>query len=291
MNDLLEPDFIRELEVLRRRLEVRARSGAAGEHVARRRGGSAEFHEHRPYAAGDDLRRIDWLAYARSGEPVVKVFRAEEDVVARLLCDTSASLDFGEPNKLQVARRVAAAVGYMTLRGSERAQVIQTAGGAVREHTTARGRGGLGALLRSLASLEAGGQTDLTRAIESIVRRRRTRPGLLLVLSDFFDPGPVLGALTQAAARGHDVVLAQVVAPEEVEPDDEGDWTFEDIETGQLVELSLDADAIEAYLRRFAGLCERLRGWARKHDATYVRIRTDERLEDSVRRIVARQVD
>ena len=74
---LLEPDFLRELAVLRRQLKIDVRSGATGEHVARRRGGSAEFQEHRPYAPGDDLRRIDWLAFARSGAPVVKTFRAE----------------------------------------------------------------------------------------------------------------------------------------------------------------------------------------------------------------------
>src|SRR5262245_26947637 len=102
--ELLGAAFVRELEALRRRLEIRARSGAAGEHLARRRGGAAEFHEHRPYAPGDDLRRIDWAAYARSGEPVLKVFRAEEDVVARLVVDTSASLGVGEPPKLEVAR-------------------------------------------------------------------------------------------------------------------------------------------------------------------------------------------
>src|SRR5206468_11736181 len=77
---LLDPDFVRELSLLRRRLKVDVRSGGHGEHVARRRGGSAEFQEHRPYAPGDDLRRIDWLAFARSGMPVVKTFRAEEDV-------------------------------------------------------------------------------------------------------------------------------------------------------------------------------------------------------------------
>ena len=96
---LLDPDFVRELSLLRRRLKVDVRSGGAGEHVARRRGGSAEFQEHRPYAPGDDLRRIDWLAFARSGVPVVKTFRAEEDVVVRLLVDASASLDFGNPRK------------------------------------------------------------------------------------------------------------------------------------------------------------------------------------------------
>ena len=71
---LLDPAFVRELEALRRRLEIRARSGGGGEHLARRKGSSAEFQEHRAYAPGDDMRRIDWAAYARTGEPVLKIF-------------------------------------------------------------------------------------------------------------------------------------------------------------------------------------------------------------------------
>ncbi len=96
---LLDPAFVRELEALRRRLEIRARSGGGGEHLARRKGSSAEFQEHRAYAPGDDMRRIDWAAYARTGEPVLKLFRAEEDVIARLVVDGSASLGFGEPSQ------------------------------------------------------------------------------------------------------------------------------------------------------------------------------------------------
>jgi uncharacterized protein (DUF58 family) len=121
---LLDADFVRELGLLRRRLKVDVRSGGAGERLARRRGGSAEFQEHRPYAPGDDLRRIDWLAFARSGVPVVKTFRAEEDVVVRLLVDASASLDFGNPRKIEVSRRIAAAVAYLALAESERVQVL-----------------------------------------------------------------------------------------------------------------------------------------------------------------------
>jgi uncharacterized protein (DUF58 family) len=287
---LLDPDFVRELEVLRRRMEVRARSGLSGEHVAKRRGGSAEFHEHRPYAAGDDLRRIDWAAYARSGEPVVKVYRSEEDVVARLLCDTSASLEFGDPPKIDIARQLAAAIGYMTLADSERAQLLVTAGGAIREHRPSRGRTGLPGLLRVLDTIKTGGSTDLSKAIDTVVRKC-TRPGMLVVLSDFFDSGPLLSALTRAAMGGHDVVLIQVVAPEEVDPDYEGDWTLEDAETGDLVELTMDAATLEAYVLRFAGLCEELRSWARRHRATYVRALTSDGLEDTVRRIVSRSVD
>jgi uncharacterized protein (DUF58 family) len=287
---LLDPGFVRQLEVLRRRLEIRARSGAAGEHLAKRRGGSAEFQEHRPYSPGDDLRRIDWAAYARTGEPIVKVFRAEEDVVARLICDSSASLDFGTPTKLFTLVRLAAAIGYMTLAAAERAQLVVTADGVTRHHPAARGRNGLPALLKSLDAIAPGGRTDLARAVDAAVVRS-PRPGMLAVLSDFFDGGPVLGALTRAVATGHDVVLVQVVAPEEVEPRDEGDWALEDSETGAVVDVTLDTAAIEAYLLRFAGLCEQLRAWATKHGATYVRVRTDDPLEDAVRRVVARSVD
>ncbi|MCC6552009.1 MAG: DUF58 domain-containing protein [Polyangiaceae bacterium] len=287
---LLGPSFVRELEVLRRRLEIRARSGGAGEHIARRRGGSAEFQEHRAYAPGDDMRRIDWAAYARTGEPVLKLFRAEEDVVARIVCDASGSLAFGAPPKLDAARRLAAAIGYMTLARSERAQLFVAAEGITRETTPARGRGGLTGLLRALDAIEAGGGTNLARAIDSVVQRS-PRPGMLVAISDFFDPGPVTAALGRAVQAGHDVALAQVVAPDEIEPDVEGDWTLEDAETGALVEVTMDAAAIEAYVLRFAGLCEELRAWARKHRATYVRARTDEPLEAAVRRLVARSVD
>jgi len=287
---LLDPAFVRELEALRRRLEIRARSGLAGEHVAKRRGGSAEFHEHRPYTAGDDLRRIDWAAYARSGEPVVKVFRAEEDVVARLVCDASASMAFGEPPKLDVAKRLAAAVGYMTLAESERAQLVVAGVGLEHEHAPSRGRGGLPALLRALDALQTRRGTDLSRAVDAVVRRS-TRAGMLCIFSDFFDAGPLLTSLGRARAAGHDVVLAQVVTPEEVEPDFEGDFTLEDAETGHTVDVTMDAAAIEAYVLRFAGLCEELRSWARRSRATYVRVRTDEDLEPAVRRIVARSVD
>jgi uncharacterized protein (DUF58 family) len=287
---LLDPAFVRELEALRRRLEIRARSGGAGEHVAKRRGGSAEFQEHRAYAPGDDLRRIDWAAYARTGEPVLKVFRAEEDVVVRVLCDASASMDAGAPRKLDVARRLAAAFGYLALARSERAQLYAVGEGLAREHLPARGRSGLPAWLRSIDALEVQRGTDLATAIDGTLRRA-SRPGMFVVLSDFLDRGPFDRALARAVSAGHDVALVHVVAPDEVDPGYDGDFALEDAETGEVVEVTMDAAALEAYMLRFTGLCEELRRFARRHRATYVRARTDEPLEDVVRRFVAREID
>jgi uncharacterized protein (DUF58 family) len=236
------------------------------------------------------MRRIDWAAYARTGEPVLKLFRAEEDVVARLVCDASASLGYGEPRKIDAARRLAAAVGYMALANAERAQLFLAGAGITEERAPVRGRGGIPTLLRALEDVAPAGGTDLAKAVDTVVQKS-ARPGLLLVVSDFLDPGPVLGALGRAVAAGHDTVLAQVVAKEEIEPDFEGDLALEDAETGAVVEVTMDAAAVEAYALRFAGLCEELRAFARKHRAAYVRARTDEPLEGAVRRIVARSVD
>jgi uncharacterized protein (DUF58 family) len=293
---LLDPEFMRELEALRRRLDVRARSGAAGDRAARRRGGSAEFQEHRAYEPGDDPRRIDWLAFARRGEPVVKLFRSEEDVIVRLLIDASASLGYGDPVKLDVARRLAAAIGYMALSSSQRAQLIvarQRASGAAEIELfgpARRGRPGFVALLRDLDTALPGGRADLGATIEQAVLRC-SRAGLLVVLSDFFDSGPVTHALGRARAAGHDVALIQIVARGEIEPTLEGDYTLVDSETGATVDVTMDPAAVSAYVLRLTGLVEELRGWARGHGASYIRTSSDEPLEGVVRRFVAREID
>ena len=287
---LLEPGFARELEALRRRMRVLARSGGGGDHLARRRGGSAEFLEHRPYAPGDDLRRIDWLAFARTGEPVFKLFRAEEDVVVRLVVDSSASTGAGTPTKLLTAKRFAASIGYMALAESERAQILTVSDGLTRTSEPTRGRASLPNLLRELDAITPRGGTDLARAIDAIVQRA-PRPGMLVVLSDFMDPGPFDAAITRAASDGHDVALVQVLAEEEVNPSFDGDYALEDAETGAVVDVTLDARALDAYLDRLNALFAAIRALAKKHRATYVRTTTSEPTIAAVRRFVARTVD
>lgn len=287
---LLDPSFARELEALRRKLSVRARSGGGGDHLAKRRGGSAEFLEHRPYAPGDDLRRIDWLAFARTGEPVFKLFRMEEDVVVRVLVDASASLEFGTPTKLEVGKKIAAAVSYMALAGSERTQVVAATEGVDRMTEPVRGRAALPKVLRDLDGIRAARGTDLTRAIDALILRS-PRPGMLVVVSDFMDAGPFDTALTRAAAAGHDLALVQVLAEEEVRPAYDGDFALEDAETGATVDVTVDDAALKAYLERLHGLFAALRAIAKRVRAPYVRTTNREPTIDAVRRLVARAVD
>ncbi len=287
---LLDPAFVHELEALRRQLTVRARSGRAGEHATRRRGGAAEFAEHRAYGAGDDLRRMDWLAFARTGSPVLKVFHAEEDTLVRLVVDRSASLDVGTPTKLATAKRLAASIGYMALASSERAQVHAAGEALDASYEPGRGRASLPRVLRELSGLEAAGKTDLARVVDAIVKRA-PRPGMLVVVSDFLDPGPFDVALARAASAGHHIALVQVLADDELEPPYEGDFAFEDAETGEVVLVTVDDRSRGAYLARLEGLFAKLRALAKRHRGTYVRTSSAAAILEPLRRFASGGVD
>jgi len=288
--DALDAELLRELDALRRRLEIRARSRGVGDRAAKRRGGTSEFIEHRGYSPFDDLRRVDWAAYARTGDPVVKVFRAEEDTVIRVLCDASTSLGFGDPRKVEMARKIAAAIGYLALSRGETAEIYETKNGEMVARGASRGRAGALSFVRRASDVQWSGTTDLRRAIEALVGKAK-RPGMIALLSDFLDEGDVPRALSRAAALGHDIALVHILAPEDVEPTLFGDVTLEDSETGALVELTVDETTLRAYRERFEAHCRTLRGAAKKLEGSYVQARTDEKLLDVMRRFVARSID
>jgi len=263
--------------------------------VAPRRGGSAEFREHRPYSFGDDPRRIDWNASARLGKPMLKLFQAEEDRAVRLLIDGSASLGFGTPSKLHTAKQLAAALAYLALANSERAQVLlarqtQSNMGLEAAGAARRGRAGFGSICRELEAVAASGRTDLARSVDNVLARVAL-PGILALFSDFFDPGPVLPALGRARAAGHELVLVQVLDQEELTPSLDGDFELEDAETGASLSLSADAAALEAYADRLARLVHDLRSFAKRQGCTYILTTSQADLEPTLRRLLNRAVD
>src|SRR5882757_7530487 len=117
---LLDPAFLHKLE----QLELVSRKifvgRMKGERKSKRRGSSVEFADHRNYAVGDDLRHIDWNVYGRLDKLFLKLFHEEEDLHFYTLLDTSLSMNFGEPTKLQYGKQVAAALSFIGLVNHDR---------------------------------------------------------------------------------------------------------------------------------------------------------------------------
>lgn len=263
MTSLLDPDFLRRLARLRIAVRRRFAGTASGARRSRKKGSSAEFAEHRAYYPGDDVRRIDWNAYARLEELVLRLFVAEDDLSLYLLIDGSASMALGSPRKLDVAKRLAAGLGYVGLSGSERVAVMPFASRLTQPFPPARGARRIGALLRHLEALEPSGATDLGTAVDQFLARS-PKPGLVVVISDFLDPKGFTRPLDRLIGERHEPALFQVLDREELDPTPGGDLELVDSETGAKVAVSLDARAVRAYRARLDAFVGELRAYARK---------------------------
>jgi len=283
---ILDPAFLPKLERLSF-IARRVRAGQVqGERRSSRRGVSTEFADYRDYARGDDLRRVDWNIYARLERPYVKLFEEEEDLAVHLLLDASASMDWGDKasgeNKWLYARRLAAALGHIALTGGDRLTVTALHGpGLQAQFGPVRGRGHALRLFAWLEDLQATGTTDLDGALRSYALAGG-RAGLAVLASDLFSPTGYTAGLTALAARGHEVVLMHILAPEETEPPLAGDMRLVDVETGEAQEVTIDSGVQSLYRRRLAAWQEEIRSACQTRSAHYVTLATHTPLEQAV---------
>ena len=275
---LLDTAFLTRLERLQLATRRPLAGHLAGEHRSPALGSSVDFADYREYHPGDDFRRIDYALYARLDVLLVRLFEAEDDLHLRLLVDTSASMATG--GKLDAARRVAAALGFVAL--IRRDPVSLHRFPFDRPGPRFTGRSGVPAFFAHLAALEAGGTTRFAEAATSMLGRRGP-PGLTVVISDLLTPEWEDG-LDRLPAGGGDVVVVHVLADEELHPsrsaeDLVGDLDLVDAETGARLGVSLSADALADYERAAAGWADGVARRCRRRGTAYVRLLAGDDLE------------
>jgi len=268
----LTPELLRQLDrlVLQTRRSMIGQS--AGERRSPRPGTSVEFADFRTYVPGDDFRRIDWNAYGRLDRLMLKLYLGEEDLAIYLWLDISGSMDWGKPPKAQAARRIAAGLAYVGLVGFDRVAAGGFADAMVAFLPPQRGRRARPRVWDFLAACPSGGATDFNALRGHAGRLSR---GLSIILSDFLttsDPAPAVAALREAR---QEVVLLQVLAPQELEPDVQGDVALRDVETGATVEVTVTPALRAAYAAALEEHTLRLLALARAHDALFHQVRSD----------------
>ncbi|MBC8136452.1 MAG: DUF58 domain-containing protein [Fibrella sp.] len=290
---LLEADFLRKLERLSVNVDRAPTARMQGERRSNRRGASLEFADYREYAAGDDLRYVDWKAYARLERLFVKLFIAEEDLGIHLLLDSSESMNYAGPsgseplhtNKFHFARKAVAALGYVGLLRYDRVGISSFAQGGMmdrakmsRRTPTLRGRRAVPELFGHLQSIQPGGRTDFSTALQDYARRAQT-PGVCVVVSDFMDPNWEKG-IKALLARRFQVVLLHVLSPEETNPTLSGDLRLVDSETGDVREVSVTPELLKRYKVALDSFCTRMETVATKYGMEYLRTSTDAPVEE-----------
>ncbi len=316
-SQLFDAEFMRKLE----RLSLISRKLKAGrlkgERRSTKRGQSVEFADYRSYTHGDDLRRVDWNAYARMERLFIKLFQEEEDLTVHILIDASKSMDWGDPNdvtltvpiasvdaaereaprgpvaqqashssdqnKLIYAKRTAAALGYITLSNLDRLSMTGFSKSGLQRFTAVRGKGHAVSLLRFVAGVRAAGETDLDLMLRQYAAQARY-PGLLFVLSDCLVEGGGVEGLSALQAAGHDVNLLHILSPAEVHPELAliGDLRLKDVETGATQEVSIDGSILDLYKEKFEAWQGGIERFCRRRGMNYLRVTTDQPFEDLV---------
>lgn len=247
---------------------------ASGVRRARTRGAGIEFHEYRPYQVGDDPRAIDWTVEARLRQLVVRVSRGEGQLRLHAVIDTSASMGIGSPTKLACATRLAAALCYLAAEHRDAAGVSSFGETLRTSLPPAEGRGQLFRALEVLATFVPRGRSAIDRSLQHYAAASRG-PGLVAVFSDYFEPGAGLRGLQYLLHRGLTPAVVQMVAPEEISPELDGQTELVDVEAQNDPPLAVDADVLAAYRRRMAEHEGRLREFSAAHGCAWIRLRSD----------------
>jgi uncharacterized protein (DUF58 family) len=281
--DLLSSEFLTQLERLALLSRRAFRGRTRGERKSPHKGMSVEFADYRPYGAGDDLRYVDWNIYGRLDRLYLKLFVDEEDLYLHLLLDGSGSMRFGEPSKLRYAARLAAALGFVGLASLERVGVAVVRDRMAEGWSPARGRGHFLSLLEFAARLRADGPTSLSEGLATYALRSR-EAGVAVLISDLLDPAGYERGLKALLEHRFDVHVIHVLAPEEINPTLAGDLRLTDAETGEVRDLTMDAEALRDYRERLQDFLGRAEAFCRGNEIVYHRVITDTPVEEMVLR-------
>jgi uncharacterized protein (DUF58 family) len=273
------------LALLTRRSMATGRPGRRRSPLA---GTSMEFADYRRYAPGDDFRRIDWRAYARLERLFLRVFEAEENITVTILIDCSNSMYEGTPAKSDLAIQLAAALAYVALKCEDSVTIGALTDRLIAHRRAGSGKSAIWNVGEFLTRLPRSGKTDLNKALYDL-GRVLNGPGLTIVISDFLAMGGYQVGVRSVRQLRQEVALLQILSPDEIDPDLQGEWQLRDSEGGAQVEVSASSAVLQAYHERLAAFTEELTAFAHANMATYALIPSDTQIIDVVQRVL-RQV-
>jgi len=283
--DFLDSDVLARLGALPVEARMAMIGNVVGKHRSPHRGSSVEFAEYRKYVAGDDTRRLDWKAYARSDRHYIKEFEADTNLRTYFVVDCSGSMKYasGEfDSKIQFARKFAGTLAYLLVNQGDAAGLSCCDDSLHLELPPSRRPAHLQNFFEILGTLEPKGETGLVDALHTVAEKVGQR-AFIVILSDLFtDPDAFGDALQHLRYRKHDVAVFHLMDPQEIQFDFTRPYRFVDLEdsTTIVAEPNLIANEYASAIQEFLGAVE-----GRCHDihADYHLVTSDRDYEEVLR--------
>jgi len=277
----LDPDAVERIRQLELFVRGAVEGGRIGMHRSTLHGLSTEFTHHRPYAAGDEVKNVDWKVYSKTDRYHVKQYEAETNFDAHLLFDASSSMHYGSNgmSKLEYAKHMAAVLAYLVVNQGDSVG-LAVFDDALRHYIRPRGSIGVIGDISELLQSTSGEPRTNVAAIMSAFATRIKRRGFVILFSDLFDSEEAfVNALNHLHFKGQHVIVFHILDPEELTFPFGGIVKFLGLE-GE-AQLKIQPDRIRAdYLAELDTLMETYRLACRAVNADYVLVDTSRPVQD-----------
>jgi uncharacterized protein (DUF58 family) len=284
---ILNDAFFSRLETLALELQPDLAGFFGGKHKVRTYGQTVEFADYREYQLGDDIRRIDWNLYSRFEKYFLKLFTDERQMHTQVFIDCSGSMGKDNPEKAEYAVAIGAALGYLSVHNMDKVSFKLIKGEKSEDpFGTIVGKRAFFNAISTLEELEFEGETDLRESIVS-TPNTGTKDGLTVIISDFFTDSDWQKAVDYLCYKQRQVLLIQVVTPEEVDPSYTGRVHLVDVESETLVDernmkIKIDRSFQVVYEQAMADIQEELKSFCTSRGADYVTLCTDQPIEKAL---------
>ncbi len=276
---LFDPGFLASLSHLSITVQRVAAGGRFGDRLSKDLGAGIEFRDYRGYSPGDDPRAIDWNIYRRLGKVFLRLYEEQQDLPLYLMPDVSTSM-FHEPEpRALTALRTALALATISLSHHDSTALFPFAEKMEMRVKSMSGKASTMAFAEHLARLsppaEAG--TNLSAALRRLADMNLRR-GLLVVISDFFDPAGLDAVRDALRSIRHRMLFVQLVRPSDEQPNLDGDLRLVDCETGEAAEITITPHVLERYRDAYAQFNRDLAALVKYHHGGLLRLDVEEDL-------------
>ena len=280
----LNDEFFSRLETLSIELRADLAGFFGGKHLVKTYGQTVEFADYREYQLGDDIRRIDWNLYSRFEKFFIKLFTDERQMHTQVFLDCSASMGKDNPEKSAYAVGVAAALGYLSVHNMDKVSYkLVREGKAEDPFGTIVGKRAFFKAISDLETLTFDGESDLTSAIINCPNPGNN-DGLTVIISDFFTNSEWKKAVDYLCYKKRQVLLVQILTPEEIDPLYQGRVNLIDSESMDLsdaknMKIKITRSSQIAYEEAMADFISDIGQFCTSRNADFVSICTDKPIE------------
>ncbi len=283
----LNSEFFSRLETTALNFKPELAGFFGGKHLVKTYGQTVEFADYREYMLGDDIRRIDWNLYSRFEKYFLKLFTDERQMHTRIFLDCSSSMAKVYPEKAEYAIAFAAALGFLSVHNTDKLSMRLIKGDrAVNPFGTIIGKNPFFRAVKDLENIDFVGDSDLEKAIINCDDQGKN-DGLVVIISDFFTESNWKKAVDYLLYKKLQVVLIQVISPQEADPNYYGRLTLLDSESDDLLDpknmkLYITRGMLNAYEEALHDFIYDMRAFCVTRNVGIINVRTDMPIEKAI---------